>query len=318
MSRLRLGTRGSRLATTQSDWVARRLREQNPAIDVELVEIQTTGDRIRDVPLGPHLGQSFFTKEIEVALLEGRIDLAVHSLKDLATVMTPGLCLVAVPVREDPRDALVSAAGTLREIPAGARVGTSSPRRKGFLAVVRPDLVVQDQRGNVPTRLRAVEDGSADAVILALAGLRRLGLAHRVTETLDPDVMLPAAAQGALGLQIRADDASTRAAVAWLDDVESRARVTAERACLRTLEAGCQAPVGALARVDGHELSLSAAIVTPEEVVRVEERGAVGCAGAVGAAAAGVLLARLGLSSLRDATWAGVAPERSSAPGAHP
>jgi hydroxymethylbilane synthase len=295
--------------------VARRLQEQSPAIVVDLIEIQTTGDRIRDVPLGPHLGQSFFTKEIEVALLEGRIDLAVHSLKDLATVMTPGLCLAAVPAREDARDALVSAAGALRELPVGARVGTSSPRRKGFLAAARPDLVVQDQRGNVPTRLRAIEDGSVDAVILALAGLRRLGLADRVTETLDPDVMLPAASQGALAVQIRADDASTRAAVAWLDDAKSRARVTAERACLRTLEAGCQAPVGALARLDGHELRLSAAVVTPDGVVRVEETGPVEGAEAVGVAAAGSLLARLGLSSLRDAAWAGVAPERLAAPG---
>ena len=300
----------------QSEWVARAISEHVGGIEVELVEIRTSGDRIRDVPLGPHLGQSFFTKEIEVALLERRIDLAVHSCKDLATTITDGLCLAAVPPREDPRDALVSSGAPLLELPSGARVGTSSPRRKGFLGVARPDLVVQDQRGNVPTRLRAVENGEVDAVVLAVAGLRRLGLEHRITETLDEPLMVPAASQGALAVQTREDDEKTRRAVAHLDDAPSRARVTAERACLHTLGAGCQAPVGALASIDNGQMHLHVAVVTPEGVVRVDQTRALATgawdasATELGMAAGEALLARLGLTSMRDAEWAGAAPQR--------
>lgn len=318
MMRLRLGTRGSRLARTQSEWVARRLEEADASVTVELVEIRTSGDRIQDVPLGPHLGQSFFTREIEVALIEGRIDLAVHSCKDLATVSPSGLCIGALPEREDPRDALVSAKGSLRELPEGARVGTSSPRRKGFLAAARPDLRIVDQRGNVPTRLRAVEDGTLDAVVLAVAGLKRLGREHVITEVLSPAVMLPAASQGALAVQVREDDERIAAAVSALDHPGTRTRVTAERACLRALEAGCQAPVGALAGVDASELRLTSAVVTPDGIVRVEERGAPADAERVGAAAAAALLDRLGLRSLREVAWAGAAPLRFAEPRGGP
>jgi hydroxymethylbilane synthase len=316
--RLRLGTRGSRLARTQSEWVARRLEETDPTVAVELVEIRTSGDRIQDVPLGPHLGQSFFTREIEVALIEGRVDLAVHSCKDLATVSPSGLRIGALPEREDPRDALVSARGSLRDLPEGARIGTSSPRRKGFLAAARPDLSIVDQRGNVPTRLQAVEEGTVDAVVLAVAGLRRLGLAGVITETLSPALMLPAASQGALALQVREDDERVAAAVSSLDHSPTRAGVTAERACLRGLEAGCQAPVGALASVDATELRLSTAVVTPDGIVWVEERGAPEDAERIGTAAAGALLTRLGLRSLRDAAWAGAAPLRFAEPRGGP
>jgi len=308
VSRLRLGTRGSRLAIAQSTMVARLLREAHPGLEVELVEIRTSGDRIQDVPLGPELGQAFFTKEIEDALLEGRVDLAVHSCKDLATTLPEGLVLGAVPVREDPHDALVSGGPTLSALPAGARVGTSSPRRKGFLAHARPDLALQEQRGNVPTRLKAVDEGRADAVVLAVAGLRRLGLGDRITEILDPDVLLPAAAQGALALQIRAEDADAADAVAALDDPGTRAEVTAERACLRTLQAGCQAPVGALARARGAELVLRAAVVGPGGVTRARVAGKPEEAAALGARAAAELVGRLGMTSLRDAAWAGVPP----------
>lgn len=316
--RLRLGTRGSRLARTQSEWVAYRLEEADATAAVELVEIRTSGDRIQDVPLGPHLGQSFFTREIEVALIEGRVDLAVHSCKDLATVSPSGLCIGALPEREDPRDALVSAQGSLRDLPQGARVGTSSPRRKGFLAAARPDLRIVDQRGNVPTRLRAVEDGTLDAVVLAVAGLRRLGREGVITETLSPALMLPAASQGALAIQIREDDERVTAVVSSLDHPETRAAVTAERACLRGLEAGCQAPVGALALVEANDLRLSSAVVTPDGIVRVEERGAPEDAERIGAAAAAALLARLGLGSLREAAWAGAAPLRFAEPRGGP
>ncbi len=211
-------------------------------------------------------------------------------------------------MREDPYDALVSGGATLSTLPAGARVGTSSPRRKGFLSLARPDLMIQDQRGNVPTRLQAVDDGRADAIVLAVAGLRRLGLADRITEILDPDVLLPAAAQGALALQIRADDDQAGDAVAALDDPRTRAEVTAERACLRALQAGCQAPVGALARVDGAELVLRAAVVGPAGITRARCAGPVEEAVTLGRRAAADLVAQLGLTSLRDAVWAGPPP----------
>jgi hydroxymethylbilane synthase len=317
MTRVRLGTRGSRLAIAQSRWVAGLLQERVPGVHVELVEIQTSGDRIRDVPLGPDLGQSFFTKEIEEALLDGRVDLAVHSCKDLATTTTPGLRIGAVPGREDPRDALVSRGGGLRALAPGARVATSSPRRKGFLHVIRPDLTVTDIRGNVPTRVRAVTEGRVDAVVLAVAGLVRLELGEVITEILDPDVMLPAASQGALAVQVREADARLLEMVASLDLPDAHARVTAERACLRTLGAGCQAPVGALAEVEGGRMVIRAAVVTPEGVVRALEAGPVSGAESVGAAAARAMLRLLGLDSLRQAAWAGPGPRGSAkGPGA--
>ncbi len=308
MTQLRLGTRGSRLALAQSGQVGRTLEERLPDLSIELVKIRTSGDRIQDVPLGPHLGQSFFTKEIEQALLDGRVDLAVHSCKDLATSLPAGLVLAAVPKREDPRDALVSRSGTLEELPAGARVGTSSMRRKGFLAALRPDLTLHDQRGNVPTRVEAVDDGTVEAVVLAVSGLRRLGLDHRITEILDPEIMLPAAAQGALALQSRADDQRTREVVRILDHGPSHAEVIAERACLRRLEAGCQAPVGVLARADAGELTLSAAVVSPGGVVRARHTVPMAQAEEAGIAAAGDLLDTLGMASLRSAEWAGPPP----------
>ncbi len=316
MSAVRLGTRGSRLALTQSGWVADRLRAAHAGLEVELVEITTSGDVIRDVPLGPEHGQAFFTKEIEDALLDGRIDLAVHSCKDLATAMHPGLTLGAVPEREDPRDVLVSPLGGLHDLPRGASVGTSSPRRKGFLRAARPDLELKDQRGNVPTRLQAPEGGKVDAVILAAAGLARLGLSASVTEYLDPTVMLPAAAQGALALQVRTDDARLRALTASLDHAPTRRAVEAERAFLRRLEAGCQAPVGALGRVeeDG-ALNLVGAVVGPGGVFRGELSGEPGANPAeLGSALAASLLERLGLPSLRGVGWAGPPPRASGSP----
>lgn len=310
MSAVRLGTRGSRLALTQSGWVADRLRELNPGLEVELVQIKTSGDVIQDVPLGPEHGQAFFTKEIEDALLDGRIDLAVHSCKDLATAMPTGLVLGAIPEREDPRDVLVSRHGGLAALPEGATVGTSSPRRKGFLAVARPDLTLTDQRGNVPTRLKAAEDGVVDAVVLAAAGLARLGLSDRATEMLDPTVMLPAAAQGALALQIRDDDARLRDVTARLDHGSTRRAIEAERACLRRLEAGCQAPVGVLARstADG-TLSVEGAVVGPSGVVRDTRAGSASDdPDDLGSALASALLERLRLPSLRGVGWAGPPP----------
>jgi hydroxymethylbilane synthase len=307
---LRLGTRGSRLARTQSEMVAGLIRTHAPGVDIELVEIRTLGDVNTSDPLGPALGQSFFTKEIEDALLAGRIDLAVHSCKDLATRMPDGLCLGAIPDREDPRDALVSRAGGLLDLPPGARVATSSMRRKAFLALARPDLSIRDQRGNVPTRVRAVDTGEQDAVVLAAAGLRRLGMDDRITETLDTATMLPAAAQGALAVQVRADDEATRELVAPLDHAATRAAVSAERACLRRLGAGCQAPVGALASLVDGTLRLEVAVIGPEGLQRLRTDGPPDRAEEVGVRAAEQLLAELTLESLAGATWAGMPPRR--------
>lgn len=313
MTTLRLGTRGSRLATTQSGSVAALLEAAHPSLIVELVEIRTSGDRIQDVPLGPHLGQAFFTKEIQDALLEERVDLAVHSCKDLATTVPPGLFLGAIPRREDPRDALVSRHGGLDDLPEGARVGTSSPRRRLFLAAARPDLRIVDLRGNVPTRLAAVDEGRYDAVILASAGLRRLGLQDRITAFLPPEVMLPAAAQGALALEVREADARARELVAVLDDADARAEVEAERACLRRLGAGCQAPVGALARVAGDGLELRVAVASPDGILRTHLSGSAGSPDALGRKAAEEILSELGVPSLHGAEWAGPPPRGSDA-----
>lgn len=313
MTTLRLGTRGSLLALAQSRGIAAALEAAAPGLTVALVEIKTSGDRITDVPLGPHLGQAFFTKEIEEALLEGRIDLAVHSCKDLGTVLPAGLTLGAIPAREDPRDALVSAGPTLAELPAGARVGTSSQRRKNFLTRARPDLDVRDQRGNVPTRVGAVDDGVMDAVVLAVAGLRRLGLGDRIVEVFEPDVMLPAAAQGALALEIRESDGDTARIVGLLDDPVARAEVSAERACLRRMEAGCQAPVGVLARC-AEQLHVQGAVVTSEGATWAEARRDPGHATEAGIAVADALLDKLGLTSLRHAPWAGPEPQAGAVP----
>ncbi|GIL35329.1 hydroxymethylbilane synthase [Phycicoccus sp. MAQZ13P-2] len=267
MTALRLGTRRSALATTQSSWVADRLRALGH--EVELVEITTEGDRDRTTPLAQLGGTGVFVSALREALADGRVDLAVHSLKDLPTAPDPRVDVAAVPVREDVRDALVARDGlTLGELPAGATVGTGSPRRRAQLEALGLGLVLTDLRGNVDTRLRAVHEGRLDAVVLAAAGLRRLGRADEVTELLDPLQVLPAPGQGALAVEVRRDDDATRAAVAPLEDADARACVTAERTLLAELEAGCSAPVGALAEVvegvDGPELSLRAVVAAPD------------------------------------------------------
>ena len=267
MTALRLGTRRSALATTQSTWVADRLRALGH--DVELVEVTTAGDADRTTPLAQLGGTGVFVSALRAALADGRVDLAVHSLKDLPTTANPATTVAAVPTREDARDALVARDGlTLGELPAGATVGTGSPRRRAQLEALGLGLVVTDLRGNVDTRLRTVAEGRLDAVVLAAAGLRRLGRVDEVTELIDPIQMLPAPGQGALAVEVRADDAGTASLVAALDDADTRACTTAERALLAELEAGCSAPVGALAEVvegvDGPELSLRAVVSAPD------------------------------------------------------
>lgn len=308
MNHLRIGTRGSRLALAQATWVARELAARVPSLELELVEIRTSGDRITDQPLGPHLGRAFFTKEIEQALLDGRVDLAVHSCKDLATTLPAGLRLAAVPEREDPRDALVSGSGRLEDLPRGARVGTSSVRRQRFLALLRPDLSLLDQRGNVPSRVRAVDEGHLAGTVLAVAGLRRLGMQERATQIFDPSEMLPAAGQGALAIEVREGDSRAMDVVEALDHAPARAEVTAERSCLRVLMAGCQAPVGALARARAGSVSVEVAVLAPDGVVRASATGSQDEPAAPGEAAARQVLTKLGVASLRGAAWAGPPP----------
>ncbi|WP_462418540.1 hydroxymethylbilane synthase [Kytococcus sp. Marseille-QA3725] len=253
---IRLGTRRSELATTQSTTVADALRARGH--EVELVLVTTEGD-VNRAPLSRIGGTGVFVSALRDALLAGEIDVAVHSLKDLPVAQPEGLVIAAVPDREDPRDALVARDGlTLDDLPAGARVGTGSPRREAQLRVARPDLEVVDLRGNVPRRLAQVDEGVLDAVVLAGAGLRRLGLADRVTQWLEPQVMVPAPGQGALAVECRTGDTALVQEVAALDDSATRTAVTAERAVLGTLEAGCSAPVGALARATDEHVTLQA------------------------------------------------------------
>lgn len=260
---LRLGTRGSRLAL----WQAERVRDLITRIPgsprVELVEISTSGDRIQNVALSQVGGRDFFTKDIEDALLDGRVDLAVHSFKDLATDDPTGLRVGAVLERADPRDALVAPPGTtLAKLPPGATIGTSSLRRRAFLARVRPDLRCVELRGNVPTRIRKHEEGEYDALLLASAGLDRLGLSHHIAERIDPRTLAPAPAQGAVAVQIRDDDASTAEWVAPLNHGPTERATLAERVVLNVLEGGCQVPVGALATESDGTLRLEARVAS--------------------------------------------------------
>jgi hydroxymethylbilane synthase len=260
--RLRLGTRASPLARWQADWVAARLGELG--VEVELVLITTQGD-VKTGPLGQIGGQGLFTKEIQRALLASEIDLAVHSLKDLPTAPVVGLALAAVPPRESTADVLVSnTAATLSDLPKGARVGTGSLRRKAQLLHARPDLVIEDIRGNVETRLKKLDDGQYDAVVLAEAGLVRLGLAHRISQVLPRSLMLPAVGQGALGIETRADDETAQRLLASLDHGQTHAAVSAERSLLASLRAGCLAPVGAWGRVEAGRLLLDAVVLDGE------------------------------------------------------
>jgi len=259
---LRLGTRGSALARWQADWVADRLRELGR--DVELIVIATQGDaNLR--PLGEIGGQGVFTKEIQRALLDERIDLAVHSLKDLPTETVAGLSLAAIPPRESNHDVLVCReAADLQGLPPGSRVGTGSTRRRAQLLYHRPDLMVSDIRGNVETRLQKLADGQFDAIVLAEAGLRRLGLEQHVTQILPRSLMLPAVGQGALGIEARAGDQAVREALAPLNHPETQASVLAERSMLFALRAGCLAPVGAWARIENGSLRLDGVVLSPD------------------------------------------------------
>jgi hydroxymethylbilane synthase len=291
---IRLGTRRSALATAQATWVADALRGLGH--EVELVAIVTTGD-VNRAPLEQIGGTGVFVSALRDALLADEIDIAVHSLKDLPTAPVDGLTIGAVPVREDPRDVLVARDGlTLGELPTGALVGTGSPRRVAQLEALGLGLELTGIRGNVDSRIAMVADGKLDAVVLARAGLARLGRLGEVTETLDPIQVLPAPGQGALGIECRAGDSTVLAALAPLEDSATRAAVTAERQLLATLEAGCTAPVGALAEVvegeDGLELWLRGALGTEDGVQRLSANGPADDPVGVGRALASELLER--------------------------
>jgi hydroxymethylbilane synthase len=248
-SPLRIGSRGSALALWQARHVKKRLEQIQANRAIEIVIIRTTGDRITDVPLSRIGDRGLFTKELDRAILDREIDLAVHSLKDVPTLMAEGLALAAVLERADPRDALVVAPGQpkcIRDLPQGARVGTSSLRRRAQLLALRPDLTIAELRGNLDTRLSRVAAGSYDAALLAYAGLQRLGLQDHAAEVLDSRDWLPAPGQGALGIATRADDPDVRSIVEQLDHPATRLATTAERALLHALEGGCQIPIGAL------------------------------------------------------------------------
>ncbi len=271
MARLRIGSRGSQLALWQANHISDLLRQQGHEIELEI--IKTTGDKITDVALAQVGTKGMFTKEIEDALAEGRVDLAVHSLKDLPTELPPGFELVAITTRVNPRDVFLSVKyDSVRALPKGALVGTSSLRRQAQLKVARPDLVIHALRGNVDTRVRKLEEGQYDAIILAAAGLTRLGKTRLVKELLSEEFMCPAAGQGALGIEIRAGDTEMRGHLAFLDDAAARAATTCERALLNKLGGGCQVPIGAFAETKDGELHLSAIVAQPDGSVILREK----------------------------------------------
>jgi hydroxymethylbilane synthase len=292
---LRIGTRGSRLSLLQADLVRESLRQIAPELSTEIVVVHTAGDRAPDVPLERLEGIGFFAKDLEIALVEGRCDLAVHSAKDLPTALHPDLCLAALPPRADPRDVLVARDGlSLALLPAGARIGTSSLRRSAQIRCRRPDLETASIRGNIDTRLRKLERGEYDALCLAGAGLLRMGWADRVTEWLPPEVMLPAPAQGALAVEVRRGDRDLIQLLRPLDDERTREEVTAERAFVARMGTGCRAPAAALATVDRGRVVFEGLVAREDgtAVVRHRSTGPIGAATWLGMSVADYLLAQ--------------------------
>ena len=299
---LRIGTRGSKLALWQTHWVADRLMDRFPDIRIDIETIKTTGDRIQDVPLAKIGDKGLFTKELDRALLDGRVDLVVHSLKDVPTTLTEGIVVAAIPEREDPRDAFMGKDGlTFRDLPAGACVATGSLRRRAQLSALRPDVQLADLRGNIDTRLRTLrESKSLHGIILAFAGVRRLSLTDAVTEVLEASVWLPAPGQGALAIATRDDDARAFAEV--LDHADTRFAVVAERAVLARLEGGCHVPMGAYAFIAQGELVLNAFVADMggSRIVRHRRRGLPARAEQIGAQTGDYLLEHGGAEILEQ------------------
>jgi len=278
--RFRIGTRKSQLALWQANWVKSRLEEMYPGIEVELVKIVTKGDRITDSPLAKIGGKGLFVKEIEEALIEGSVDLAVHSMKDVPAQIPAALEIAAIPEREDPYDALLSRNGdVLRHLAEGAKLGTSSLRRTAQIKIIRPDLNVEALRGNLDTRLRKLDEGLYDAIVVAVAGLNRLGWKGRIVEFLGPPDFLPALGQGALAIEIRANDDRVRKLIEPFEHAETRITITAERALQRTLGGGCQVPIAGHAVINPQGrvfLTGLVASVDGAKVVRGDIEGSVG------------------------------------------
>jgi len=263
--KIRIGTRGSKLALKQAEEVAQRLKARLPRLRVEIVKITTTGDRIRGKPLTAVGGKGFFTKEIERALLDGEVDIAVHSAKDLPTVLPEGLVLAAITARLDPREVLISPlASDLRNLPEGSTIGTSSLRRKAQILMLRRDIAVVPMRGNLDTRLKKLREGRVDAIVVARAGLLRMGIKHEPQQVVPSDIILPAAGQGALAIEARADDESAREAATLVNDEDSFLCVQTERRFLLRLHGGCQIPVGVATSLSGDNFTISAVVASPD------------------------------------------------------
>lgn len=305
---IKIGTRASLLAVTQSTWVKEQIERQHPGTTVELVKILTKGDKILDVPLAKVGGKGLFVKEIEDALLDRRVDLAVHSMKDVPAELPAGLHVAIVPEREVPFDAFVSVRyQTLADLPQGGAVGTSSLRRKAQLAALRPDLQISDLRGNLDTRLRKLDEGIYDAIILAGAGLNRLGLQARITALFSSEQMLPAIGQGALGLELRKEDSELLDALQFLHHADTACAVTAERAFLHRLEGGCQVPIGGFATVAGGTVTLTGLIAALDgrTVFKEQLAGPMESAADIGRTLAETLLAAGGKAVLDEVYEAG-------------
>ncbi|MDA0738598.1 MAG: hydroxymethylbilane synthase [Nitrospirae bacterium] len=298
-----IGTRGSQLAIWQAEWVQARLQEIAPHLSIRLERIQTSGDKITDVPLAKIGGKALFVKEIEEALLRKDIDLAVHSMKDVPSVLPEGLAIHCVPTREDPRDALLSRNGeSFHDLPTSAKIGTSSLRRQSQFLAQRPDFSIHMLRGNLDTRIRKLQEGQFDAIVLAASGLKRLGWTAQITECLSPEIILPAVGQGALGIEGRTDDVFIQNLLAPLNDSTSRIAVLAERAFLARLEGGCQVPIAGHATIDGQQLTFHGLVASEDgqRIIREEMCGPVAEADSLAVTVAERLLKAGGDKILQD------------------
>jgi len=314
--RITIGTRGSKLALWQAEFVKTELQKLYPELKVEILKIKTTGDKILDVPLAQVGGKGLFVKEIEEALLRHEADIAVHSMKDVPTDFPDGLHLAVVCEREDPRDALISQTQkskikiqNFRDLPNGARVGTSSLRRSCQLLSLRPDLKIEQLRGNLDTRLRKLNEGQFDAIILATAGVKRLGLQDRITEILSPDISLPAIGQGAVGIECRINDEFVNDLISPLNHPETSICVKAERAFLKKLEGGCQVPIAAHARLTDGRIVLDGLVgsISGDKIIKVHSEGEPGDAENLGIALAEEILSR-GAKEILDEVYKSGAP----------
>jgi hydroxymethylbilane synthase len=305
--RLRIGSRGSQLALWQANHIAGQLREHGHQVEIEI--IHTTGDKILDVALSKVGAKGIFTKEIEEALAAKQIDLAVHSLKDLPTELGDQFEIAAIPAREDPRDAFCSVKySAVDQLPSNAKVGTSSLRREAQLRAIRRELVIHPLRGNVDTRLRKLEAGEYDAIILALSGLRRLGKTELVRQVMPLELMCPAAGQGALAIEIRAGDDDVRSTLAFLDDKAARSETECERALLKEMGGGCQVPIGANAKFSGGSLHLKAVVASPDGKTILRNSGQGEDAAALGALVGGRLL-KQGGGAILEQVYAHAEPQ---------